>query len=261
MKAFYKFMILALATTAVFASCEKSTPYEPGKPAGQYDVCFSAANGDQVVLDLTAKSFDVVLERKNTSGALTIPVSFWVDVEGAASTVSEVSFADGQATATLTVNLGEIDPFVNYQAELKIPEEFTQPYSETAGFPRYGFVFYKEDYSAVATATYYDDFWSGEEWEVSIEYSPLLENYRVNGAFPSGNTFAFTWDKGSKVAYVNKTAIATGYNHASYGAISATPTSCSYDSETGEFAFIFKWTVSAGSFGEYGQYVYDINWK
>lgn len=261
MKAFYKLVVLALATAAVFASCQKTTPYEPGKPAGNYDVCFSGANGDQVVLDLSASSFDVLLERTNTSGALTIPVSFWVNTEGAASAPKEVSFADGQATATLTIALGDIDPFVNFQAELSIPEEYTQPYSEDAGFPRYGFVFYKEDYAEVATAMYYDDFWSGEEWEVGIEYSPLLDTYRVNGAFPSGNTFFFTWDKGSKLAYANKNAFATGYVDSSYGPVNATPTSCAYDSETGELAFIFKWTVSAGSFGEYGQYVYDINWK
>lgn len=256
MKTFYKIAILALAVCGALESCQKSAPYEPGKPAGQYDVCFSDLNPGEVALDLSATSFDVVLERTNASGALTIPVTLWTDVEGIATAPETVTFADGSKKATLTVTLGNIDPFVEFQAELVIPDEYCQPYKDDAGYPRYGFVFYKEDYVPYASCSYFDAFWYEDEWEEVIYYSSLLKQYRIN-AFPGG-AFYFKWDGDKKVSYASKAAIATGYVDKTYGAVTATPTSCGWSADDDAFVFVFEWTVSAGSFGEYPQYVYNI---
>lgn len=259
MKAFYKILGLTLASALVFASCAKEDPYSPGKPAGSEDVYFSADNDNTVILGLDATEFVLYLERTNSGSNATVPVSSWCDTEGIISVPETVTFAAGETIAPLTVKVNNMEPFTNYQMNVSIPEEYTQPYKEETHASQCGFVFYKEDYVPAATCMYYDDFWYEEEWEEIIYYSPMLDLYRIN-AFPGGS-FTFTWDGGSKVAFGNKVAISTGYVHSSYGAITATPTSCGYDEENEELVFMFKWTVSAGSFGEYGQYVYDIKWK
>lgn len=258
MKAFYKILGLTLASALVFASCAKEDPYSPGKPAGSEDVFFSADNDNTVILDLDATEFVLYLERTNSGSNATVPVSSWCDTEGIISVPETVTFAAGETIAPLTVKVNNMEPFTNYQMNVSIPEEFTQPYKGETHAPQCGFVFYKEDYAPAATCMYYDDFWYQDEWEEVIYYSPMLEMYRIN-AFPGGS-FTFTWD-GSKVAYGNKVAISTGYVDSRYGAVTATPTSCAYDAKNDKFTFNFKWTVSAGSFGEYGQYVYDIKWK
>jgi hypothetical protein len=62
----------------------------------------------------------------------------------------------------------------------------------------------------------------------------------------------FTWDGGENIA-LGVSALQTGYNHPSYGMVIANFLGAEVMTEGNMVQFVFniKWTVSAGSFGEY----------
>lgn len=251
MKTFYKIIAIAFAAASVFASCSKdNTPYEPGKPAGDKDVYFSTENPSTQVLNLSDTEFTVFIERNNASAAESIPLTAWCDVPGIVTVPASVDFAAGQEVAEIVIKLGEMEPFKEYQMNISIPEEYTQPYKEDAGSPQCGFVFYKEDYKTWKTGLLYDDFWSGETWEAKIEYSEMLDQYRLSDWFYPGINYVFKWDGDQKFSGAKQS---TGLVDSTYGAVSAQISAGDtfYDKDENVIYFGFTWTVSAGSFGVY----------
>lgn len=144
MKAINKYFMVALAALA-FVSCAKETPYSPGKPAGSQDYYFSDYDAVQV-LDLSATSIDIYVERADASAAATLPLTCWCSASGIVTFPESVTFAQGEKKAKVTVALGDFEPFEEYQLTIALPEEYTQPYKETDSFPVCGFTFYKEDF-------------------------------------------------------------------------------------------------------------------
>lgn len=254
MKKFYRILSLVLVSAAVLSACTKEDPWTPGKPAGQNDIYFSGDNANTVVLGLSDTSFDIVLERSTTSGSVTVPVSFWVSTPGVASAEPTVTFADGSSTATLKITLANMDPFVNYTAKATIPEEYTQPYKDRGLYPECGFVFYKEDYKPFAEGIWYDDFWTGEYTEQTLEYSEMLDTYRVVDPWGTGSQYGFTfqWDGGDNFK-LPAAKFDTGLYHSSYGYIQGQLKAgdTEYDPVEKAIYFGITWTVSAGSFGVY----------
>lgn len=252
----FKVLSLALATAALLTACTKEThTYEPGKPAGKYDVYFATSNPATQILGLTQDKMPIYLERTDASGELTVPVEIWTSEEGLLACPASVKFESGETEAVLYIDVKDFDPFVNHQANIKIPEEYTSPYKDEKHYPQCGFVFYKEDYKVIETGSYYDYFWYEEYWDQPLEYSELLKQYRLMDLWSEGAGFTFTWDGASKVT-LQKAAIVTGIVHSSYGAITATPVSASYNEKGGYLQFNFNWTVSAGSFGTYPNYYF-----
>lgn len=88
-----------------------------------------------------------------------------------------------------------------------------------------------------------------------LEYSVLLDQYRIKNWLGFGTNFKFGWDGAQKFKSVAEKQ-PTGYVHSSYGMISGTlvPADCGYDADENALYLAIKWTVSAGSFGEY----YDV---
>ena len=250
MKRYTKIIAIAFAAVSVLASCSKTEPYEPGKPAGSKDVFFSKSNPATKVLALSDTEFTVLLERADASGAENVPLTSWCSVPGTINVPESVAFAAGQTTAEIKVSLGNMDPFVNYKLTLSIPEEFTQPYKSDSGSPQCGMVFYKEDYKTWKTGSLYDDFWTEETWTSKIEYSEMLDQYRLSDWITPGYNYVFSWDGDQKLSGAKQ---ATGINHSSYGAVSAQLSSADsyFDKDENALYFGFTWTVSAGSFGVY----------
>lgn len=254
MKKVFRILSLVLVSAAVLSACTQEDPWTPGNPAGQQDVYFSANNPSTHVLALAAESFDIVVERSTTSGSVTIPVSFWVSTPGVASCEPSVTFADGASTATLKISLSNMEPFVNYTAKVVLPEEYTQPYKNREVYPECGFVFYKEDYKEYAKGQYYDDFWSGETTSQVLEYSEMLDTYRITDPWGTGSQYGFTFQWDGKDSFTCPAAkFDTGLNHSSYGLIQGQLKEADtyYDADEKAIYFGITWTVSAGSFGVY----------
>jgi len=250
MKAINKYFMVAIAAFAL-VSCAKVDPYSPGKPAGSQDYYFADYDAVQV-LELTATTIDVIVERADASAAATLPLKTWCSTPSAASFPESVSFASGEKQAKISVTLGEMNPFEEYKLTIALPEEYTQPYKKTESYPICGFTFYKEDFKPYAKGKLYDDFWSGETIESTLEYSVLLDQYRIKGWLGYGTNFKFGWDGAQKFTSVADKQ-PSGIYHSSYGLISGTlqPAKCKFDAEENALYLGINWTVSAGSFGVY----------
>lgn len=255
MKTINKVFGLAILAASLFTACSKDQHvYEPGKPAGKYDVYFAADNDNTVVLPLEAKSFTVSVERADGAGAISVPVSLWCSDPDLLQIPTEVTFQEGQTQADLLVAIvGDMKPFNNYMMNIKIAEEYTQPYAETDVYPQYGVTLYKEDYEVVDTGVWQNSFLYVGSWEQDLEYSTLLDQYRFKDVWEPGSGFTFKWDGESKKLKLQSGSIYTGIIHPSYGLVSAKASAdveSVYLAEYRAFDFYLTYTVSAGSFGD-----------
>ncbi|SFG03226.1 hypothetical protein [Prevotella sp. KH2C16] len=105
------------------------------------------------------------------------------------------------------------------------------------------------DYKPYGKGTYTSNsgFFNPASWEVDVEYSEVGNRYRIANNWKKGYGLAFSHD-GSK-ATVYPTTMETGYMHPRYGMVSVSDQGSTYDEATKTFTFVFKFTVSAGSFG------------
>ena len=248
-----RYILFSAAALFVLASCVQEDPYTPGNPTNTNgnNIYFSADNASTVVLGLTESSFTVKIERESANGAVTVPLKSY-----SPSTVftvpSSVDFAAGETSKDITVQFAGAEPFVNYSLQISLPEEFTYQYKDQNVYPSYAAVVLQEDFKVIHTSNFYDDFWTGETWAQNLEYSELKDTYRFSDLWDYGYGFEFTWDKGTGKVVVNGgNKLTTGIVSSSYGMISAQDQGSFYDPDDDAIYFLFKWTVSAGSFGNY----------
>ncbi|MBQ7239654.1 MAG: hypothetical protein IJS20_12770 [Bacteroidales bacterium] len=255
---------LACAMSSLFVGCyDDYEGYSAGAPSGRYDI--SIIDEGAVVVAKTATEFTVTLVRdtdeKADHSALDVPVE--VVGGGLKFPSSMATFAAGkdttQAVITLPTNMALNTP---YMITVSLPSEYVQPYKvnpENLCFV--STTLSKEDYELVGKGTFNDGFWGETEeeciWDVTVEYSPELDTYRVKPAYEDGCPLLFKWNKESnELTLANSTGADVdtwecGLSHPNYGAITANYVEASYDPEAQSFDFLFEWTVSAGSFGEY----------
>ena len=259
-----KNIILMALAVAALAACDKSVPYEPGAPMNldNPNVYFSAYNSTKTVLASDATEFEVAILRDDVETALTLPLNSACSYEGIFTVPETVEFPAGVDSVSFKVQVSDkVEMFQTYQLHLSVPEEYTHAYVpvETTG-PQFIANVVKEDYAPFANGLYYDGFWTGELTENVLEYSPLKDEYRLNDVWGTGVGLTFTWNQETGEVKLGADKYASGLIHPNYGAITANTVSAMYakfaagellkDSCEG-FYFNFKWTVSAGSFGEY----------
>ena len=243
----------AVVAVLALVSCQKEdNPYTPGEPANSngYNVYFSAENPSSFVIGLSDNQFTIIVDRENGGSALSVPIECSSESD-IFNFPASIDFAAGEITKEITISFSGADPFVSYSFELKIPEEYTNPYKLVEGYPAFSASMLQEDYKVVATGTWYDDFWTGETWAQELEYSELQDMYRFSNVWDEGYGFTFKWDKSTNKFSSLPGKMETGIVSSSYGMISATAVSFEYDAEGNEIDMLFKWTVSAGSFGNY----------
>ena len=264
------FLLAALAVAGLFTSCSDDDNYSAGDPAGSYNVGFP--DQENLILSSTATSFEVTVSRTSGSGALTVPIEVYQCPDY--FTVPEsVTFADGQTETTVVVTIADGMPFnTNVDFEIRIPEEYTNAYLDQELYPIYKISLNKEDYETKYTATFYDNFWYGETWDVTLEYSPSLNIWRIKDMYADGYHYYMQWDgdtsTSSNIVFTDETGAQlskceTGIVSSTYGMISSTQNETSmaysyYDADEAMFQFYFKFTVSAGSFGFYPGYIYNL---
>ena len=273
-----KFALVSLALVLGFTACNKNDyEYEPGKEAATDELALYFDDEEDLTLAITDTEVEITLNRVNTEGELTVPLI--VNTAPDFVTVPETAtFAAGQDKTTVKLTIGEgMDPFVKYLVKISIPEEFTQPYDVDSGSPVYSFTITKEDFATVAKGVFTSTVAWKSSWENDLEFSNFLNLYRFPDLIASGTHIYFHFDmdaEGNQEFYFTDasgnhiTKFSTGYIHPSYGEMTATVNEgydMGYDEfvdeETGqpvnEFYWVWKITVSAGSFGENYQ-TYDV---
>ena len=251
MKLFNKYFLMAVASCCLFTACSDDDDYTPGSPANTSgdNVYFSAENKAAPALGVDESEFTVTIERTNTGSAQSIPLKVATPHDSIFTVPASVDFASGEGEKTITIKTTDkMRMFKSYALSIVISEEYTQQYAETTVYPRIELNVIKEDYKPYATGMYNAGFFE-ESWEATLEYSEILNQYRFASCWMEGYDVLFAWD-GAKVVVNGGQKFASGYVHSSYGMVSVTPGSCSYDASSKIFSFVYEWTVSAGTFGE-----------
>ena len=273
-----KFALVSLALVLGFTACNKNDyEYEPGKEAATDNLALYFDDEENLTLALADNEVEITLNRVNTEGELTVPLI--VNTAPDFVTVPETAtFAAGEDKTTIKLTIGEgMEAFTKYLIKISIPEEYTQPYDEDSGSPVYSFTITKEDFATVAKGVFTSTVAWKSSWENDLEFSNFLNLYRFPDLIASGTHIYFHFDmdaEGNQEFYFTDasgnhiTKFSTGYIHPSYGEMTATVNEgydMGYDEfvdeETGqpvnEFYWVWKITVSAGSFGENYQ-TYDV---
>jgi hypothetical protein len=142
---------------------------------------------------------------------------------------------------------------------LSIPEEYTHQYDVESGSPKFLMTIIKEDYKPAATGVY-NNWYYEQEWEQVLEYSEVLDLYRLTDVIYEGTSFYFYWkvaEDGSQKCYFTDSkgtkvdSFFSGIVHSTYGHVNC---NVLYENAMGMlqqnvFYFPFQWVVSAGSFG------------
>ena len=273
-----KFALVSLALVLGFTACNKNDyEYEPGKEAATDNLALYFDDEENLTLALADNEVEITLNRVDTEGELSVPLIVnsapdFVTVPGRAT------FAAGEDKTTVKLTIGEgMEAFTKYLIKISIPEEYTQPYDVDSGSPVYCFTITKEDFATVAKGVFTSTVAWKSSWENDLEYSNFLNLYRFPDLIASGTHIYFHFDmdaEGNQEFYFTDasgnhiTKFSTGYIHPSYGEMTATVNEgydMGYDEfvdeETGqpvnEFYWVWKITVSAGTFGENYQ-TYDV---
>lgn len=252
--------ISAMAMFALVACDPQVDPYTPGQPTNTNgdNIYFSAENPAKYQLGLSDNSFVVAIERDPVDHAVTVPLTANTSTPEVFTVPASVTFEAGQTYAEITVGFNNAEVFTDYQIEIAVDEGLTYQYAEQYVYPRFAATVLQEDYKVVHTGVYYNDFPPAKaETEQDLEYSEMLDLYRLSNVWGTGVgfTFAFNPDAEKEEDIVTKLpgALATGLFHSSYGYITATADASQtfYEPDEDAIYFAFEWTVSAGSFGVY----------
>lgn len=137
MKAIHYYIALLCVGVLALASCgsddDDYTPAEPVK-AGCQQVHFASSNDNTAILSAneSARQVELLCVRNTTTGTLTVPVE--ISSTAGVTAAAEVSFADGDSTAYLTVTAPtEVTMGNSYAYEVRLTGDEVDPYAKTDG--------------------------------------------------------------------------------------------------------------------------------
>lgn len=263
MKKIFKNSFIALAAVFAFTACTEEVDYTPAEPSkvDNTQFYFNREQATSAVLDLTETQYKVYIERVNAETEETINLIANVD-EDIFTVPQSVTFAAGETTAEIVVSINEkMEPFVEYDIEISIPEEFINPYKQDNN-SILTVQLLKEDYVPYAKAIYTWNF-LGIQYYQDIQYSEILGAYRMVAPWSTpasayvaagygaeqGEDVVFFINEETGAITLQKTALLSGLIHPSYGSVTANFEIGAV--QEGVLLFQYKWTVSAGSFGSY----------
>lgn len=258
MKLFNKLALVATIAAGIgLTSCQEELTYEVGAPAAKDSaVVYFANDYNDVVLSISDSTILLDVARHTTEAATyKLDVTLEEGIGNAIVVPTSVTFDEGDLDTTIVVTVGDIELMKYYTVKIAIDEAWVNPYAVGENTV-VAFDIMREDYAPYAVGTYVDYFLYGPEYpyEKVLEYSPSLETYRMKDCWDLGTTevFTFKWDGGENIA-LGTSVLKTGYNHPSHGMISANYLTAQVMTQDNlvQFVFNIKWTVSAGSFGEY----------
>lgn len=255
------FLLGLMVSAALLTACsdDDDHDYKRGAVAGAYDVTFISE--ERFTLEYTAESFDVELYRPDSISqeALTVPIEV-VSKPDFITVPSEVTFAAGESVAMLTVTIGEgMEPFEEYSLNIRVPEQFTNPYSIQDGTPSQNIIFLKEDFKTVNKGTYYSQFNNTVDPDIELQWSDIMSSYRLsvsNDEF--AHTFTFTVDEEGTISF-NEPQIYQGWDYPGYGGVYASAAADKpslYDDEDKAYYFGFKYAIPAAG-ASFGGTYYD----
>lgn len=252
------FLLGLLASASLFTACsDDDDDYSAGPQPGNINVTF--ATGENMALELTDTSFDVLLYRPDSTSAQAITVPIEVVEAAEVFTIPQsVSFAAGDSIAKLTIAVSEAaKPFVDYKLRLALPLEYSAStyLADQDYYPVLGITVHKEDYKQWGTMSYTS--WLFEDtWESDVYYSEYMKLYRCD-IFTEGYPFYFSIDDEGVIVIRDNTgaecvSTVTGYVDETYGMMSyywLKSNFTGWDEDDQAYFIPVSYRVSAGQFG------------
>ena len=225
-------------------------------PANCALVSFPAEDAVYEMVASDGNKITLLLNRGNTKGSVSIPVSVVEDkTDGVFKlTKSTFDFADGEAVASIDITYPDINKFGGEVYEMTIAVDDEDQVSPS-GFGEVTVSAQRKlTWKFLGTGVWYTDFFE-EEWEQPIYTTEEAPNYYI---FPDcwveGVNFTFTVVDGKPVF---PDVIPTGYSDPTYGpvsmyvsnAVAAGAPEPYYDPDENVIVLYVQYRVAAGSFG------------
>ena len=271
-KLYYLMMVLGIISVA-FTACGDDDDISVGPKTNSDSINVVITTGHEIVMPSTATSFEITLQRNKNTGDISVPISLRTGTRDIFTAPATVNFTNGELTKTITINVSEdIKMFNDYYVEVVVDENYTLQYAKNTGMTgssRAMFTVVKEDYKVVKKGKY-TSAWTEEPEDAELEYSEILGNYRFNKQ--TSGVFTYTFTMGDVISDENdplkgmppltfsddfiKNGSVTSADraHSTYGTL--TIKGCNeqpsfYDPTEKVYYFDIKFTVAAGSFGDY----------
>ena len=241
MNNFKLYILIIFCLVVSMSSCNtdnEGTEYTP--TSGQASFLASVSN-----LEILASesSFEVQLNRAETSEALTIPLTV-TDASGVFTVPSSASFKAGEGSVMIKVDVkSTVEVGSVYVLKLAIPSE-----NLSAGGVSTTTINFAKSYiwKSYGTGQFTSEFFE-ETWDQEIQKAEGFNVYRLVDCYEKGYPVMFTLsDDNTSVTKFNKQALVSSYS--SYGVLSATYVKSEIEGK--KITFNLTFTVSAGSFGD-----------
>ena len=254
-------VIFAALFAVGITSCS-TEQYECAEPVadGTPSVYFPSAQQSVFFLPLTETSIDVELSRLDASNELTVNLRKVDDLYNVFDVPATATFAKGNITTTVKVNLRNAQPFVDYRLGLALDPDVVNPYAANQnGTINYVAHVQQEDWKFYSKCTVYSA-WYEEDFETEMQYSETLKQYRVYNVWDTGVHISFSLDEKSNVKFA-ETKYTTKIKNNNGAVLSWAPdytvnekegvVGCVFDAEKKVFTFTGEWSFANGSYGSY----------
>lgn len=186
-------MFIALTAGFSFAACESDDDFQAGAQdvatkAGAYFEELSS-NIELEPTEATEASFTV--SRLNTQGALSLPIKVVKNQDDVFEVPASVNFADGEATAVVTVQFAKAEVGNPYTLTVEVPEDYLSLYKEYEGYASYSLTVSRVKWEKLGTCYWVDgnvNTLFGVDAlplavEVEVAYTPTTTKYRFDSPF------------------------------------------------------------------------------
>lgn len=178
---YIKLALVGLVAVGV-ASCNDEYEYTPVGAEAQTDgVYFATPSASEEIDPTAATSYAITVSRKDSTNAGTYKLNVLTNTDDAFNVPSTVSFAAGEATATVTVTFPKAGVGTTYTLKVAVDESETSPY---AYYQCFTYKVTRVKWNDLGTAQFYDGFWYGFLTNVTLQQrDDDPTTYRVNNPF------------------------------------------------------------------------------
>ena len=252
------FYFLAAMSLVTLTACDDDDDKSPSPQAAERFGYFPSIPGEQVILKLTENSFNVTLNRADQGDALnepfTIAIEEFGDIYNVFNTPENITFEPGESSKEFTITASNLVPFKVYPYGIRVKDAYANPYVEGEfSVTEFYTTVIQDDWKKFQMGDYTSSWW-GETYPAEMQYSELLDCYRILDFCDSGSILSFYWDRNETDTIAPAAAAySSEYIVPDHGLVTAKAVTKKwyYDTKTKEFYFEFEWVAASGaSFGE-----------
>ena len=254
-------MLFPVMAAVLLVSCKEE--WQPGAEANYSGVTvyfvqpetYYSLDPDAMEITFTVQRDDAPYEDQY------VPVTLTAVHPEAFEAPEPIFFGEGELESELTIYFtDDMELFKDYSFSLAIDENYTQQYKEQSDYPRIDVTVIKEDYEPAYRCRYTCGgvylgliSWSNPQVMVDLEYSEILDAYRVD-LWGHGTYVNFSVDEDDNLV-LDRTTFNTGEEYVNgdetFEVMATVSGDCTWNSSTRMYTFPFNYSFGGNSAGEY----------